>query len=150
MCSSDLKGKTAGGSVPLQDLVVFTRQLATAGYEVKHGHQTLRASFLGGKIGGTAPLFERFVLGNAETLRGWNKFDLTPRGATRAVHGSIDYIYRALLLFWDTGSAWNVGDDPEQKQSLGVGLHSHGFELAVGFPVKTGRANPVVYVGMNF
>ena len=55
-----------------------------------------------------------------------------------------------LFRSWDTGSAWNVGDDPEQKQSLGVGLHSHGFELAVGFPVKTGRANPVVYVGMNF
>ncbi len=95
-------------------------------------------------------MFERFVLGNAETLRGWNKFDINPTGASRAVHGSIDYLYRWLLLFFDTGAAWNAGEDPEARQAAGVGLHAKGFEFAVGFPLRAGVANPVVYVGMNF
>ncbi len=134
----------------LESDAIFTRQAADARYQMKHGHQTVKVGFMSGRITGAAPMFERFVLGNSETLRGWNKFDVNPRGATRAVHGSIDYIYRWLLLFYDTGSSWNVGEDPEQKQSLGTGLHAGGFEFAVGFPVKTGHANPVVYVGMNF
>ena len=56
---------------------------------------------------GRAPLFERFVLGNASTLRGWNKFDLDPLGGDRAVHGSIDYRYRFVTVFYDTGVLWN-------------------------------------------
>ncbi|MEI9811152.1 MAG: BamA/TamA family outer membrane protein [Acidobacteriota bacterium] len=139
-----------GGTGILESDAIFTRQYMDARYRMKHGHQRFDVAFLAGKIVGGAPMFERFVLGNAETLRGWNKFDLNPLGATRAVHGSIDYHYRAFLLFYDTGSSWNAGEDPEQKQSLGVGLNAGGFEFAVGFPVKTGRANPVVYVGMNF
>ena len=95
-------------------------------------------------------MFERLVLGNAETLRGWNKFDVNPVGATRAQHASIDYSWHAFLLFYDPGASWNRNEDPEQKHSLGVGLQGGGFQLAVGFPVRTGHANPVVYVGMNF
>jgi len=134
----------------LESDAIFTRQYADAQYSMKHAHQTVKVGFLSGRIAGTAPMFERLVLGNSETLRGWNKFDVNPLGATRVVHGSIDYNYHAFLLFYDTGSSWNVGEDPEQKQSLGVGLQAGGFQLAVGFPVKTGHANPVVYVGMNF
>lgn len=134
----------------LESDAIFTRQATEARYQVKHGHQTVKVGFMGGRIGGSAPMFERFVLGNAETLRGWNKFDLNPRGATRAVHGSIDYIYRVFLLFYDTGAAWSVGEDPEQKQSLGLGLVAGGMRFSVGFPVRSGHANPVVYVGMNF
>ncbi|MEP6962341.1 MAG: hypothetical protein ABI995_09685, partial [Acidobacteriota bacterium] len=63
---------------------------------------------------------------------------------------SIDYSYHAFLIFYDTGSSWTAVEDPEQKQSLGFGLQSGGFQFAVAFPIKTGRANPVVYVGMNF
>lgn len=138
------------GTGLLESDALFTRQMTEAEYRLKHGYQEVRVGFLGGRIGGAAPMFERFVLGNAETLRGWNKFDIAPTGASRAVHGSIDYTWRSFLLFYDTGSSWNVTEDPEQKQSLGLGLRAGGFEFAVGFPVKTGRANPVVYVGMNF
>ncbi|MEO8097102.1 MAG: BamA/TamA family outer membrane protein [Acidobacteriota bacterium] len=136
----------------LESDVIFARHLAEAEYKVKHGHQEVKVSFVGGKISGNAPLFERFALGNAETLRGWNKFDVNPLGSTRVAHGSIDYSYHAFLIFYDTGSAWTVYKDPEQKQSLGVGLRSdsEGFTFAVAFPIKTGHANPVVYVGMNF
>ena len=34
----------------------------------------------------TAPLFERFSLGNTYTLRGWNKFDVAPLGGALADH----------------------------------------------------------------
>jgi outer membrane protein assembly factor BamA len=142
-------GVRAGTGVLASD-AVFTRQFTDASYTVKHGHQTVKVSFLGGRIAGAPPMFERFLLGNAETLRGWNKFDLNPAGATRAVHGSVDYIWRHFLLFYDTGSAWNYGEDPEQRQSLGIGLNGGGFEFGVGFPIRTGKANPVVYVGMKF
>lgn len=134
----------------LESDAIFTRQFGDVRYTMKHGHQTVKVGFLGGRISGQAPLYERLVLGNAETLRGWNKFDINPLGASRVVHGSIDYSYHAFLVFYDTGSSWNYTEDPEQKQSLGVGLQAGGFQFAVGFPVKTGRANPVVYVGMNF
>jgi len=138
------------GTGILQSDAIFTRQYGDAQYTMKHGHQTVKVGYLNGRITGDAPMFERLVLGNAETLRGWNKFDVNPLGATRVVHGSIDYSYHAFMVFYDTGSSWNFGEDPEQKQSLGVGLQAAGFQVAVGFPIKTGRANPVVYVGMNF
>lgn len=138
------------GTGILQSDAIFTRQYGDARYSVKHGHQTMKLSYLGGRIGGSAPMFERLVLGNSETLRGWNKFDVNPLGATRVQHGSIDYNYRAFLLFYDTGASWNAGDEAEQKHSMGVGLQAGGFQLAVGFPIRAGHANPVVYVGMNF
>ena len=65
-------------------------------------------------------------------------------------HGSIDYIYRGFLVFYDTGAVWDRPEEREQKQSLGLGCRKSGFQLAVAFPVKTGSANPVFYAGMNF
>ena len=129
---------------------VFARHQAEARYRFRRHHQDLSVAFLAGTISGRAPLFERFVLGNAETLRGWNKFDLDPLGASHVAHGSIDYVYRGFLVFYDTGAVWDRPDEREQKQSLGVGCRKSGFQLAVAFPVKTGSANPVFYAGMNF
>jgi hypothetical protein len=36
-----------------------------------------------GRITGSAPMFERFSLGNAHTLTGWNKYEIAPLGADR-------------------------------------------------------------------
>lgn len=138
------------GLAAFESDALFTRQFADARYSLKHGHQTLKVGYLAGHINGASPMFERLVLGNSETLRGWNKFDVNPVGATRVQHGSIDYTYRAFLLFYDTGASWNASEDPEQKQSMGVGLQGGGFQLAVAFPFRTGHANPIVYLGMNF
>jgi hypothetical protein len=131
---------------------LFTRQTGDVRYTMKRGHQTVKVAYLAGNVNGNAPFYERLVLGNMETLRGWNKFDVNPLGSSRVVHGSIDYSYHAFLLFYDTGAAWEDGVRPEQKQSLGVGLRSSDgdVQLAVGFPVRTGHANPVVYFGFNF
>jgi surface antigen Omp85-like protein len=129
---------------------VFARHEAEARYRFRRGHQDLSIGFLAGKISGLAPLFERFVLGNAETLRGWNKFDIDPLGASHIAHGSIDYVYRGFLVFYDTGAAWDRPDQREQKQSLGLGCKKAGFQLAVAFPAKSGAVDPVFYAGMNF
>ena len=129
---------------------VFARHEAQAHYRFRRGHQDLSIGFLAGKISGLAPLFERFVLGNAETLRGWNKFDLDPLGASHIAHGSIDYVYRGFLVFYDTGAVWDRPEEREQKQSLGLGCRKSGFQLAVAFPARSGAVNPVFYAGMNF
>jgi len=138
------------GTQILESDPVFTRHETQARYRFRRGHQDLSIGFLAGKISGLAPLFERFVLGNAETLRGWNKFDLDPLGASRVVHGSIDYVYRGFLVFYDTGAVWDRPADREQKQSLGLGCKKSGFQLAVAFPVRAGIVSPVFYAGMNF
>ena len=134
----------------LESDAIFTRQLADAHYKYKHGDNLVKVGFQAGRITGNAPLFERFILGNAETLRGWNKFDYRPLGGSHMVHGSIDYSYDGFLIFYDTGALWDTKRDREQKQSLGVGFSDGGFELAVAFPIRTGAANPVFYVGVNF
>jgi len=138
------------GTHVLESDPVFARHQAEARYRFRRGQQDLSVRFLAGTISGRAPLFERFVLGNAETLRGWNKFSLDPLGASHVAHGSIDYSYRGFLVFYDTGAVWDRPEDREQKQSLGIGCKKGGFQLAVAFPVKTGSANPVFYAGMNF
>lgn len=129
---------------------VFSRHETQARYRFRRGHQDLSIGFLAGKISGLAPLFERFIVGNAETLRGWNKFDLDPLGASHVVHGSIDYVYRGFLVFYDTGAVWDRPEEREQKQSLGLGCRKSGFQLAVAFPVRSGIVSPVFYAGMNF
>jgi outer membrane protein assembly factor BamA len=101
-------------------------------------------------LGGHAPLFERFALGDSATLRGWNKFDLDPVGGSRVIHGSIDYRYAFFHAFYDTGAVWDRTQDREQKQSAGVGFKVEGFQLAVAFPIRAGHTEPVFLAGMNF
>jgi hypothetical protein len=134
----------------LESDALFTRHLGDVRYRYEHGHNTVKVGFQAGRITGNAPLYERFILGNAEALRGWNKFDLQPLGASQMLHGSIDYIYHGFLVFYDTGALWDTVQDREQKQSLGVGFAASSFEMAVAFPIRTGAANPVFYVGVNF
>ena len=124
--------------------------MARARYKFHHGHNSVQVSFLGGRIFGQTPLFDRFVLGDASTLRGWNKFDLDPLGGSHMVHGSIDYLYRFFQVFYDTGAVWDLPQEREQKQSLGTGLRKDNFQLAVAFPLRAGRVDPMFFAGMNF
>jgi outer membrane protein assembly factor BamA len=126
----------------------FTRQIAKARYKYRHARNTVELGFISGRISGDAPLYERFVLGDSTTLRGWNKFDLDPLGGSHMAHGSIDYGYRILQVFYDAGAVWDRS--PEARQSVGVGFKKEGFQLAVAFPLRAGRADPIFYAGMNF
>jgi outer membrane protein assembly factor BamA len=113
-------------------------------------HNLLEIGLLAGRITGLAPLFDRFVLGNSSTLRGWDKHQIDPLGGSHVVHGSIDYTYRWVQAFYDTGAVWDRAEDRELRQSVGVGLKKDSFQLAVAFPVRAGHAEPVFYAGMNF
>jgi hypothetical protein len=132
---------------------IYTRHMANARYKFRRGRNHVEVAFLAGEIRGDAPLYDRFVLGNSETLRGWNKFDLDPVGGSHVIHGSIDYRYRIFQIFYDTGAIWDRPQDREQKQSVGVGVKGFKkecFQLAVAFPLGAGRVDPIFYAGMNF
>ena len=129
---------------------VFARHAWNVRYTFERDHNTVVVGFLAGVISGQAPLFERFVAGNSQVLRGWNKWDLDPLGGERLALGTIEYRYRIFQIFYDTGSVWDREEDSRARHSMGVGLRKSGFSLAVAFPIKEGRAEPIVLVGMNF
>jgi hypothetical protein len=128
----------------------FTRQVAQTRYRYKRDHNTVEVGFIAGAINGDAPLWEKFVAGNATILRGWNKFDLDPLGGSHIVHGSIDYGFHWLQVFYDTGAIWDTPQERQQKQSVGTGFKADGFQLAVAFPIRSGRVEPIFYAGLNF
>jgi len=128
----------------------YTRHRWNLGYTFSRDRNTVLVSFIGGLIAGRAPLFERYVLGNSSTLRGWNRHDIDPVGGSRMAHGSVEYRYRCFQIFYDAGAVWDRGQDPAPRNSVGVGLRKDGFSLAVAFPLKDGRADPVFMAGMNF
>lgn len=132
---------------------VYLRHAAKVRYERKKERNELTLDFIAGGITGRAPLFERFVLGTASTLRGWNKFNLDPLGGDRAVHGSVDYRYRFVTVFYDAGALWNGPASTGVKQGAGCGFRAEGkegFLLAVAFPLKAGHADPMFLAGFNF
>ena len=129
----------------------YTRQTVEANYGYRRRHQGVEVKFIGGRTTGAAPLFERFVLGNASTLRGWDKYQLSPLGGTRVAHGSLEYDYHGLQVFYDTGALWNEKESGETKHSLGVGFGSKdGFFIAMAFPIRSGRAEPILMAGIAF
>jgi hypothetical protein len=131
----------------------FVRNSIDARYQLTMGRQVVIVSFLAGGISGTAPLFERFVLGNSNTLRGWNKFTLDPLGGNHMVHGSVEYRWRYFQAFYDTGAIWDRRIDAEQKQSVGFGVRTgskDGILLAVAFPLQNGRVDPMFIAEIDF
>jgi hypothetical protein len=139
-------GTHALGSDP-----VFARHLAEARYKFRRDHGEIEVGFQAGRIIGNAPLFERFSAGDSVILRGWSKYDIDPLGASHIVHGSIDYTFHSFLAFYDAGAVWDRPAEREQRQSVGVGFKAKdGFQLAVAFPMRAGRAEPVFYTGVSF
>ena len=128
----------------------YVRQRWEVRYLVSRGPHQLQEDLTAGMIAGQAPLFERFVLGNSSTLRGWNKFQLDPLGGSRMVHNSVEYRYRVVEVFYDSGSIWDRNQAVVVRHSAGVGLRQGNFSLAVAFPVKEGRIEPIFMVGMNY
>jgi hypothetical protein len=119
-------------------------------YMLTRGRNVFIDDLTAGAIAGNAPLFERFSLGNAATLRGWNKFDLDPLGGDRVVHNSVEYRYGAFQIFYDSGAIWDHNDSPVIRHSAGVGLRQGVFSLAVAFPIREGHIDPIFMVGMNY
>ena len=130
---------------------VYTRHLWEADYELSKGKSTLLARFTAGVIGGTAPLFERFSLGNSTTLRGWNKFDVAPAGGSRMTHGSLACRYRSLEVFYDVGAVWDRGQYNPVRHGFGFGFASgkNNF-ISLAFPVRLHDVAPVFMIGFRF
>jgi outer membrane translocation and assembly module TamA len=133
---------------------IYTRHLLNASYSRRWNRQEVLVRFGAGNISGQAPLFERFVLGNSKTLRGWNKFDLDPLGGSRTVYGSTSYRYRILEVFYDTGSVWDQTQSPVARNSVGfsivLGSLRDGLAFTVGFPLREGRVQPLFIMSANF
>ncbi len=119
-------------------------------YMLTHGKTVVIDDLTAGSIYGQAPLFDRFVLGNSSTLRGWNKYDLDPLGGNRMVHNSVEYRYGVFQVFYDSGAIWDRNETAVVRHSAGVGLRQGIFSLAVAFPVKEGRIDPIFMLGMNY
>jgi len=129
---------------------VYARHRWEFRYMLTRGKSVVIDDLTTGMISGRAPLFERFVLGNSTTLRGWNKYELDPLGGNRMVHNTVEYRYGVFEAFYDSGAIWDRGDTAILRHSIGVGLRQGLFSMAVAFPVRDGHIDPIFMVGMNY
>ena len=129
---------------------VYARHRASVRYAYERGRHVILDQAMAGAIAGRAPMFERFVLGTSSTLRGWNKFDLEPLGADRMAHNTLEYRYRWLEVFYDAGAVWSQGQAAVARHAVGMGVRQNGFSVAVAFPVRENRVEPIFIMGMNY
>ena len=137
------------GTHNLESDLDYRRYLGQGAYRYDYGRHHVQATGMAGKITGTAPLFERFTLGDSTTLRGWDKYDIAPAGADRMFHTSLEYRYTGVALFLDVGSVWDAGTERKVRVSTGFGLHAGPAFLVVGFPLNTDNLTAVVTLGLR-
>jgi hypothetical protein len=138
-----------GGSRSLESDLAYTKYFAQGAYRFDFGRHHVQASGMAGRISGDPPLFERFALGDAITLRGWDKYEITPAGADRVAYSSIEYRYTGLALFLDVGSAWDANTGAHVRVSSGFGFHGGPAFLVVGFPLNTDNLTAVLALGLR-
>jgi hypothetical protein len=129
---------------------IYNRHRWDFRYKWTRGKTVIIDDMSAGVIMGRAPLYERFFLGNSSTLRGWNKDDLDPLGGNRMVHNSVDLRYGVFQIFYDSGAVWDRNDAVEFRHSAGLGVRQGIFSLALAFPLREGRIDPVLILGMNY
>jgi hypothetical protein len=127
---------------------VYTLRTAGIRYQYHRGKQTITENAWGGYITGRAPLSDRFVLGNSEYLRGWNKYEIDPLGGNRALSNSVEYHYGPLQAFYDAGAIWEEGQPIVARHSVGIGLRESIFSLAVAIPMRAGHVEPIFIMGI--
>jgi outer membrane protein assembly factor BamA len=72
-------------------------------------------------------------------------------GGNRMVHNSVDYRYGCFEAFYDAGAIWDSGAEPATvRHGVGVGLRQGWLSVAVAFPIRHGRADPIFMMGMNY
>jgi hypothetical protein len=138
------------GTRSLQSDLVYERYLGEADYSFKQSSHRVLVSAKAGRINGEAPLFERFSLGNSRTLRGWDKYDITPAGGDRMFYASVEYQYHGLAMFLDSGSVWNTGTERRVRVSTGFGFTPGPVFFTVGFPINTDEFRAVFTMGFRF
>lgn len=132
----------------------YARHMVDAKYTVMMGRQTLSDELLGGTIDGRAPFFDRFVLGSSSTLQGWDRYQIDPLGGSRVVHDQVTYGYRigpgTVQAFYDAGMLWQSDRAGTLRHSLGCAYKQGIFMMAMAFPLRDGRIEPVFMAGMNY
>jgi len=128
----------------------YTRHKWDFRYSFSRGKTVIVEDLSAGIIVGRAPLYDRFVLGNSSTLRGWNKYDLDPLGGNRMVHNSVDLRYGLFQIFYDSGAIWDQNDSATLRHSAGIGVRQGIFSLALAIPLREGRIDPVLILSMNY
>ena len=126
----------------------YSARTAGVRYQRHSGKHTVTDNAWGGYISGLAPLSDRFVLGNAEYLRGWNKYEIDPLGGNRAVYNSVEYHYGPLQAFYDAGAIWDESQPIVVRHSVGLGLRESVFSLAVAIPMRSGHIEPIFMMGI--
>ena len=130
--------------------LVYARHRWEFRYTLTRGKQVLIEDMTAGMIAGRGPMFERFVLGNSSTLRGWSKYDLDPLGGNRMIHNTVEYRYGVFQVFYDSGAIWEAGQGVEDRNSAGIGLRHGAFSASIAFPLRDGHIDPVFMLGMNY
>lgn len=128
----------------------YVRHQGDVEYVYTWGRSQILDDLTAGGITGRAPLFERFVIGNSNLLRGWNRFEIDPLGGSRVVANTLEYRYRRFDVFYDSGAIWDKGQTAVLRHSVGFGVRQNGLYAALAFPVKEGHIEPVFMVGMNY
>jgi hypothetical protein len=127
---------------------LYSMRTAGVRYQYRRGKHTITENAWGGYITGRAPLSDRFVLGNAEYLRGWNKYEIDPLGGNRALSNSVEYHYGPFQAFYDAGAIWDESQPIVARHSVGIGLRESVFSLAVAIPVRAGHIEPILIMGI--
>jgi hypothetical protein len=136
----------------LESDFLYRRHWVAGDYTLRVARNQFAFHFEGGHISGAAPLFDRFSIGSATTLRGWDKFEVAPLGGTRLLYGSLAYRYRPFELFYDFGTVWDpaLGQAADWKHSIGIGLAwRSGFFLSLGVPLKYHGVTPAFMFGFR-
>lgn len=152
----------AAGTGAIDSDFIFARHEGKMDFLYSRQSHSVQVNFQAGRISGNAPMHERFSIGNATTLRGWNKYEIAPLGGDRMVYGSAGYRYKAITGFYDAGSVWDARQSRLIRQSVGLRLgksrcrnvlilpHPECFSVTVGFPINGGNARPSFILGMGF
>jgi hypothetical protein len=126
----------------------YSARTAGVRYQFHIGKHTVIDNAWGGYITGVAPLSDRFVLGNSEYLRGWNKYEIDPLGGNRAIYNSVEYHYGPFQAFYDAGAIWDESQPMVVRHSVGLGLRESVFSLAVAIPMRAGHIEPIFMMGI--
>jgi len=146
----DASFTTRAGASSLQSDLVYQRYFVQADYAVGSPRQQVIVSAMGGAIDGDAPMFERFALGDSRTLRGWNKWAITPVGGDRMFSTTLEFRYRMVGMFFDSGSVWDAGTVKELRFSTGVSFTPGPVFFTLGFPLNTDEFRAVFTMGLRF
>lgn len=112
-------------------------------YKQTWRHQVLALHVKAGYAGASAPFYERFYLGGANSLRGYDDRRLTPLGwGTKLFLSSAEFRFPLTtkhfpnhkssgVVFFDAGGIWSPGETPEVNDIFAAA----GFGFRVRLPV---------------